>query len=414
MSTVKPIPDSDIEQYVTISANAYPGFRIDSEEDRSQDAERLRSLSDDPTRCLYGLYRQDQLMGGMIFLDFDMTFMSERLPAGGVGRVAVDLMHKKEKVARDMMKAFIDHYRERAHPLLLLYPFRPDFYYKMGFGYGSKISSYRFRPASLPVGGDKGKVRFLDVNDKTQLFSCYNRHADKTHGMIRRNGNELDHYFKQQTILVAGFFDDENLLGYMVLKFELGATFLENTLQIVEAVYENREELLGLLAFLQSQLDQVAWITYATYDESFHYLLKDPRNESGRIIPHVYHESNTQGVGLMYRVIDVPGIFSYLAGHEFGRETLRLRLKIVDNFVPENDGSFYLTFEHGKLVGTEPGEEQVGIELAIQDFSSMIVGSVRFRDLFDFGLAQISDQNYLDIVDSLFKLESKPVCLTRF
>jgi predicted acetyltransferase len=200
----------------------------------------------------------------------------------------------------------------------------------------------------------------------------------------------------------------------MIFKFELGTTFLENTLQIIEAVYENREALLGLLAFLQSQLDQVAWISYTTYDDSFHFLLSDPRNDSGHIIPSVFHESNTQGVGLMYRVIDIAGLFSHLVGHRFGSESLRLRLNIVDSFVRENEGMFSLSFDQGKLISTEPGEEEVTIDLAIPDFSSMIVGAVRFGELYEYGLAQISDQSYLDVVDSLFKLEIKPACLTRF
>lgn len=232
--------------------------------------------------------------------------------------------------------------------------------------------------------------------------------------MIRRNGDELNHHFEQPTTMLAGYFDEDILLGYMILKFELGTTFLENDLHIVEMVFENRHALLGLLAFLHSQLDQVAWISYGTHDESFHFLLSDPRNDSGHIIPPVFHESNSQGVGLMYRVIDVPGLFSHLDGHNFGSVSLRLRLTISDNFIPKNNAALSLSFVQGKLQSPEPGEEEVGIDLAVSEFSSMIVGAVRFRELYDYGLAQISDLNYVDAVDSLFKLDAKPVCLTRF
>ncbi|HET6445301.1 MAG TPA: GNAT family N-acetyltransferase [candidate division Zixibacteria bacterium] len=414
MSIVKPLPESDIEKYVTITANAYPGFHLDSDEDRNRDAKRLKTTYAESWRTIYGLYRREQLLGGMIYLDFDMTFESTRLPAGGVGRVAVDLAHKKEKVARDMMSAFIEHYREREVPLLLLYPFRPDFYHRMGFGYGTKMSHYRFRPDSLVTGGEKAKVRILEPSDKTEVLSCYNRFAERTHGMILRNGPELNYHFEQPTSLFVGYSGDDNLLGYMLLKFELGETFLENDLQIIEAIAENRQALLGLLAFIRSQLDQVAWISYATHDESFQFLLSDPRNDSGRIIPPVYHESNSQGVGLMYRVIDIPGLFSCLANHRFGNHDLRLRLSVSDSFLPENDMAISLSFDAGRARIVDPRADDVEISMAIPEFSSMIVGAVRFSELFNYGLADISDENCLEMVDSLFKHENKPICLSRF
>lgn len=414
MSIVKHIPETDFEKLVTITFQAYPGLGPFSEEDHQKEIKRCTEISDDPWKSLVGLYRQEQLLGGMIYLDFDMTFETERLPAAGVGRIAVDLLHKKEKVAHDMIKEFIYHYREKEVPLLLLYPFRPDFYYQMGFGYGSKMNSYRFQPSSLPTGGKKDKVRFLVQKDKEQLLSCYNRFADKTHGMIKRNGPELRYWYSDPTILLAGYFDEDILQGYMVLKFEKGKKFLENTLTIIESVYEIRQALSGLLAFLRSQIDQVAWISYATYDESFHHVLSDPRNDSGNIIPPVFHESNQQGVGLMYRVIDVKGFFDSLRGHRFGERSMRMRLKLTDDFVPENNVDLYLDSEQGFVQPARAGMVGVEVGMAVPEFSSMVVGAVRFRDLYRLGLAHISDTKHIDIVDSMFKTSAKPVCLTRF
>ncbi len=414
MSSVKHIPETDFEKLVTITFQAYPGWGLFSNEDRQKEIKRCTEISDDPWRSLVGLYRREQLLGGMIYLDFDMTFETERLLAAGVGRIAVDLLHKKEKVAHDMIKEFIYHYREKEVPLLLLYPFRPDFYYQMGFGYGSKMSSYRFQPSSLPTGEKKDKVHFLVQSDKEQLLSCYNRFADKTHGMIKRNGPELKYWYSDPTILLAGYFDEDILQGYMVLKFEKGKSFLEHTLTIIESVYENRQALSGLLAFLRSQIDQVAWISYATYDESFHHVLSDPRNDSGNIIPPVFHESNQQGVGLMYRVIDIKGFFNSLRGHRFGERSMRMRLKISDDFVPENNVDLYLDSEQGFVQLARAGMVGVEVGMAVPEFSSMVVGAVRFRDLYRLGLAQISDTKHIDIVDSMFKTSTKPVCLTRF
>ena len=103
-----------------------------------------------------------------------------------------------------------------------------------------------------------------------------------------------------------------------------------------------------MLTFLHTQADQIRHVIVNTQDEYFHYLLLDPRNNSQRLIPDVYHESNTQGVGLMYRVIDVPGMFDLLHERNFGGQTCTLELNIVDSFLPENAGSTLLRFEEGR------------------------------------------------------------------
>jgi predicted acetyltransferase len=54
-----------------------------------------------------------------------------------------------------MMLYFLRHYREQGAPLVALYPFRPDFYRQMGFGYGTKMDQHRVKPSALPRGPSK-------------------------------------------------------------------------------------------------------------------------------------------------------------------------------------------------------------------------------------------------------------------
>ena len=52
--------------------------------------------------------------------------------------------------------------------------------------------------------------------------------------------------------------------------------------------------------------------------------------------------------------------------------------------------------------------------MRIAEFSSMLMGLVRFEDLWTYGLADISDSGYVEVVDALFRTDRKPVCLTQF
>jgi predicted acetyltransferase len=140
MSLVKPMPESDLDKFAEIVSNAYPAFPLSSVEEMERFKKNMGETYEDDGRCIYGLYRDGELLGGMIFYDFQVNLFSRMCPAGGLGLVAVDLLHKKEKVAKEMLEFFLDHYYGRDFPLTMLYPFRPDFYKKMGFGFGTKVN----------------------------------------------------------------------------------------------------------------------------------------------------------------------------------------------------------------------------------------------------------------------------------
>ncbi len=48
------------------------------------------------------------------------------------------------------------------------------------------------------------------------------------------------------------------------------------------------------------------------------------------------------------------------------------------------------------------------------EFSSLLMGSVRFSSLYRYGLAEISDQGAVDQIDKLFGVAAKPICTTPF
>jgi predicted acetyltransferase len=177
---------ADFAAMVAIGADACPGAKVVTEEDRLKLQQQLIARAAQPTVEFYGLFDDQQLLGGMQLHDFRMNIFGAMVAAGGVGYVAVDLPHKKEAVAKELLTFFVRRCRERDQPIALLYPFRPDFYKKMGFGYGAKISQYRVRPSSLPRGPSKTHVRRLCTSDAPLLTDCYNRFCAARHGLIER------------------------------------------------------------------------------------------------------------------------------------------------------------------------------------------------------------------------------------
>ena len=413
MNSVKPIPQENLGDFIDIATTAFPWMGIDTPEDRQRFLDRLLAIEDDPIRSIHGYFRDNRLLGGMILYDFTMNVHNHLILAGGTGLVAVSLLHKKEKVARDMLIFFLQHYRQKQSPLLTLYPFRPDFYKRMGFGYGTKMNQYRIDPAALPRSDFKTNIRYLTLEDSVEVLNCYDRYARSTHGMILGFPRVVDSYFSSADRYVVGYVKGKQVRGYIYFNFETKDDFPLNELVIQEFIYETKEAMNGLLNFLHTQFDQVRRIVLNSHDDSIHYLLGDPRNDSNHIIPHVYHETNTQGVGLMYRVLNAGKLFEALENHNFGGQSCKLMIKLRDTFFPENAGTTIVHFEQGRARLNGDGYE-VAIEMDVSDFSSLVMGAVEFEKLYQFDRAQISDQGYINVVSRLFRSDKRPVCLTRF
>lgn len=429
---IRPLTETDFEAFAVVATNAYP-TASDLPAERQRLQAEWAAQSADPTMRLYGAFREGRLLGGMQLHDYTMTFSSSsspvermvQLPVGGVGMVAVDLLHKKEHVAHDLITFFLDHYRTRGMPLGLLYPFRPDFYKQMGFGYGTKMSEYQVRPSNLPSYGSKDHLVDLRPDDSELLLDYYNRYQARTHGMLRRTTFEIARKLSNLQNYLIGYRQNGRLHGYLQYQFRSAheGNFLLNDMEVFECLYDTPEVLRAFLKYLQTQADQIRRIVFWTQDEDFQYLFLDPRNGSDDLMPRVYHVSNVQGVGLMYRVLDTELLLRMLdnGGHPFGDQTCRLHLELTDSFLPANSGTLMVELENGHLRSVERaahalnvGPEAIGIHLDVADFSSLVLGAVGFKTLYAYGLAKLSDPAALDQVDGLFHTEARPKCVTAF
>lgn len=410
------LPPGDLDAFVEIAANAYPSMQAYTRAEQDKLMEHLRKgVADDPSTHLVGAWRDGRLVGGMRYFDFTMRLFETTIPVGGVGMVAVDLLHKKQHIAKDMLTAFLRHYKDRGAPMVSLYAFRHDFYMKMGFGYGTKMSQYRLRPSQLPARAGKQHVVFLGPDDAEQMLACYERVYARTHGYMARDVGFFRRMLAHEEHRIVGYRRDSALRGYLVWTFKPAKAdnpFLNDT-HIGELVYADGEALGGLMGFLQSQADQINLIVHNTQDEDFHHLPLDPRDDS-RNNYFISHQANTQAVGIMYRLLDTRAVFDALAGHDFNAANCRLRLHIADSFFPENAGVLTLHVADGKATVRDDGDAEVEVTLDVAQLSSLLMGSVRFRSLHDFGLTTISDPTEVDVVDRIFAPRRKPMCLTRF
>jgi predicted acetyltransferase len=409
---IRKLAGDELEQFARIARPAYPGVVV-SPEDL---VERLRRTEggQDPAISSWGAFREGELLGVMRCFDFTMSCHGELIPVGGVGFVAVDLLHKKEHVARDMIAAFLRHYREAGAPLAALYPFRPDFYRKMGFGYGTRLNAYNLRADAFPQ-GERGSLRHLGRADAAAILACHNRYVAGTHGPFLRGEALMGRMLESPERRVVGFMAGEEVQGYLIYQFQRGArSFIDNSLEVVELAAEHPAALRELLAFIRSQADQVQRVIWHTHDDQIHHLVSDPRNGSENLLMPTSHETNAQGVGIMYRLLDTAGFFRAMGGHSFGGQSLTLGIDVHDSFLPENDGQLVVHFAGGRPKLDHEAEPEVWISLSVEHLSSLVIGSADFRALLAYRLAEIDNPSYSGRVHRLFQSEARPICLTAF
>lgn len=416
MRTIREVREDELDEFGRITVEAFPGMKVDTPEAYSRMLERLARVMKEPIVHFFGVFEDGRIVGVMRCYDFTMKLHNTRTLVGGLGGVAVDLRHKKEHVAADMVRFYLDLYRSKGASMTALYPFRPDFYRRMGFGYGVKMNRYSFRPESLPSGGQVGRVDYLTADHRDALAACYDRHLSRTNGLIELPPHVLDHLFSDSSIHLVGYWEGGSLRGYLTFRFEAtpGDNWLSNNIQLRTLIYDDAAALAGLLGFLRKQGDQVDRIIYETQDDTFQHILNDPRDGSGNLLAGLWHQSNTQGMGIMYRVIDVERLFAVLRDRDFGGVTAAVRLDLTDTFLPDNGGSYRLVLHKGRATLAGDGEVDVTVGMDISDFSSLAVGAVEFERLHAYGRATISDEAHIAGVNRIFHTAHRPWCLTSF
>jgi predicted acetyltransferase len=403
----------DLPRFGLLSANAYPGFGLTP----AQMTQRFQELAaGDVVSTLWGAFEGDELLGGMRVLDLSVNYAGRFISAGGLGSLAVGLLHKKRGVARDLVRFFLARCAQEGQPLAMLYPFRPDFYHRMGFGFGTKRRRYAFTPASLPRGGGAEHLVPLSDDDLPALRAFCQEQAASRHGFCARTAWELAKLLSAHgpRRTLVGYREGGRLRGYLAFTFEAAHAHnpLKHDLVIKEWLWDGPGVLGAFCAFLHTQSDQVSRIIFTTQEEDFHFLPGDARNGTDNIIPPGAHETNTAGIGLMYRIVSVPTLLAVSDHRDFGGATMDLVLEVNDGFLPANSGCYRLSLRSGRLEAAPPGPEPVVIGVDCQELASLLLGVVGLETLYRLGKVRTAAAAVPGL-GRVFALE-RPQCLTAF
>jgi len=412
MREIKKLGFNDIKTYTKIAYLAYPSFKDFSSSGLENYYEGLKdSLLNDKAVHFYGMFEGEELLGVMRLFDFKMNYHNKMLESSGLGYLGVDILHKKEKIALEMVKFYEDLYRDKGTSITSLLAFRPDFYKPMGYGLGTKMNQYKISTKFIPSFNLDSDLRLVETReDFEKIFKCHEEIVKSTHGMIMKIYDEKKNLIEDNNIQIIASYDRENKVeGYLAFEFQNTKpdNLFQNNIYVLELKYKSPLVLKKLLAFLSKQKDEIQTVIFNTKDESFHYLFSNPLNDTNNYIRYGNIESNTQAVGMMYKVIDVYRAFEDTSHRNYNSLNLGIKFILVDDY-DSSKKEYIVNFKDG-YVDLANKAYDVSLELKLSDFSSLFMGAVSLKGLYNLGLLEISDLKFLNPLDLGF-YSDKPKC----
>jgi predicted acetyltransferase len=262
----------------------------------------------------------------------------------GLAAVAVAPWARRRGVARHLCEHALKSARERGAVLSTLYPFRPDFYERLGWGFAGELHAYRFRPEHLRAHGGTD-VDLATDSELDAVRNCYARVAKGSNGLIDRPEPVWRRILAPADLHVYIRRTADTIDGYMIVRYGRNAPPGERQLWIRELVAESPAAYESLLGWVSLQRDLWRVVRYdATPDEAFAHRLTDPRPPGFRNTRWLWTPVARVIRGPMVRLLDVPKALE--ARTVWGDDRpVTFDLLIDDPQLPANHGPFRVDFD---------------------------------------------------------------------
>ncbi|KAJ3104335.1 hypothetical protein HDU97_009308 [Phlyctochytrium planicorne] len=368
------------------------------------------------------------LVSGGCYINAEMNLFGRKRKIGGLSAVGTNILNKKRGLANDLVLHYLLECDRKGQAIATLHPFRPDFYYQLGFGYSSPNYEYFIKPSSFPklTGASEGKVVEILEKDFEDMFDFLTRFADSQHGCIYMDKVDAKKFVTGVKGLIYAYRDAQgSIQGY--IQFDFRKEGLEgynpNDMLVSQFYSLTVEAMRGLMNFMRTQDDMIRYVRLRTHDPDIPFLLGDPRTADNVYQPtsRCGLKSSNRGICLMIRIVNVETLFSsYLSDHNFNNATITLLVDVEDKKRAVNNRAFLVSFDKGVSSVIAIGDDaasrscDAALRISIQNLTSVVVGSITLRSLVRKGMAVLEPLSALANVSRVFEVDNMPVNIMEF
>lgn len=355
------------------------------------------------------------LIGSVLLMDFELNVRGKMMKMGGMAYVSTGFLHKKEHIARNLIRVGMGIFAGTGTAVGALHPFNPAFYHKMGYGYCNETVMYSPKPQYIRSYGDKSGLAYAKPEDEEEILEFYRRMAGKTHGATFHPFMDRHRIFDMPYVVVCR--KNGKITGYLTFEFvEVDHyTDMYHDLAVREIICEDMETMKQFLTFLASQVDQIERVRIYTYEENFHMLFTNPDSGENRAFDGAIQEIGRKNMGYMFRIFDVRQYFLQQTHCDrmVSREFV-LELQVKDSFVESNNGSVFLEIKGTRVLLTDRKKADVVLKTDIADLSSFVMGAIPLEAFLWTGRMECSDRSYEQEIQNALGWSQKPKNYTYF
>ncbi len=314
-----------------------------------------------------------------------MTVPGARLPCAGVTWVSVRPTHRRQGILTAMMRAQLDHVRERGEPIAMLWASESSIYGRFGYGLaaeGIELRIDRNRTVLAHVTRAPGRVRFVAREDALAAWpSVYERARQDIPGMHSRGAAWWEHrIFREPEFPAPGFSSSffvqyeeaGQVLGYVRYRIKESEAdgSATSTLAVRELMAATGAAYSALWQYVFG-VDLIGTIKaeWRRVDEPLYHMLADPRRL-------VRRPTDT----LFCRIVDP---VAALSGRCYAAEG-QCVIEVTDAFAPWVAGRYLL--EGGPAGATcTPTTREPDITLSSTELGAVFLGGTRLAPLWRAG-----------------------------
>jgi predicted acetyltransferase len=344
----------------------------------------------------------------------EQSITGRPLPMMGLAAVAVARTERRRGIGAALCTAAIRTARARGDVLSVLYPFRPSYYQRLGWGLVGRLHDHRFRATWLPRYDEAGATRVASLDrDAEAIIRCYERVAGRAHGPIVRDERGWGYRFAgedlgvrpldpdsrrradddpRRVVLVHGTNDVDGYALLRIRRDDGGG----RVAVVRELVAETEAAYRGILGLVATRAGKWPVARYrARPEERFEDRLEDPRPVGHRTTGSLYFPTGRIIRGPMLRLLDVPAALARRRwfdgpGDPGGRGTILV--EVADREVPENRGPWSVRWDghRGQVESAGSGRHDVELRVGAEVGARLTAGDLSVSDASRLGLCAAS------------------------
>ncbi|WP_077324010.1 GNAT family N-acetyltransferase [Virgibacillus siamensis] len=361
MSYIKTLTNRDYPAIFALSQFAFQ-YEMTGEALRQKEEEANRHI-------IWGWMSNDELAAKLHLIPLTCYINGKVFEMGGISAVATWPEYRRQGAVKELLHHALNYMKEHGQTISFLHPFSFAFYRKYGWETAFVEKHYSIPLAKLKRQWDtNGYVRRAE-DDIGLLHDVYTAHARRFNGTLVRDVKWWEQrVLKGNNHVAAAYDQDHHPTAYIIYQVK------EEVFTVKEMMYKTLDGLKQLLQFIanhDSMAENVKMVV-PEYD-NLSLLLDEPRFDQ-KLQPY-----------FMARIVDVHRFLEQFPFQPVESQSLPA-LNVVDDFLPENTGTYQLTRSGTGITCLKSSNGQNEIQCNVQQLASMLMGYKRPMELHEAGL----------------------------